>query len=567
MARRVMRRAGLEDLRARIEGETYLQNHARVFRRDIMPLLREIRPAKDAKKLLFWSPFAAWYHTLVEYFLATNLRLRGHEVTWGACNGEPTHCAMERDRFVRPACSDCFAHTSYLLQVYGLPSHRLQDHVGLAEQRAIRDQCLSLDDQALREFRYQDLPLGEHAIRFLITYFNGFVPYEEHRETARRILAGEWVATLYAERLVAKLKPDRVLMFSGNDAQHFGPFRRLLQLRVPVSTWDECAQWSDGFYFMHEACAGDVAIQSIWEKVADLPLTPKQETEVEGYLEEWRRGVVCGTRYHPSPDSDAVRLRERLRIPTDRPVLLALPNVVWDSNVVAKNVGFKDMREWIQVLLQWFVHHPEVVLVLRAHPAERKVALEKHFTRPDSTMAALVRAMYPNGLPDNVRMIPAEDDADTYVLGQLATCVCTYTSNIGLELVLRGKPTWVAGLAFYRGKGFTSDLQSADHLRKLLDLGNWGRPITAAEAARARRFLHFWVFRHAVRMPWHRRELDTYGYPFAKFRDFQFLRPGGDPQLDAIADRLIDGHPFVDLPWKTNAAWRIGSDDSWQSCP
>ena len=564
LARRVLRRVGLADVRLPFGSETHHQNHARLFRRDIARSLRGVAPASGRQRLVFWTPFSPWYHTLIEYFLATKLRLLGHEVVVAACDGEPPHCAMDRAKFVRPQCTDCKAHSDYLFQSFDLPACRLQEFVGRAEQESIADHCRGLDAGSLRAFCLDGIPLGEHAARFLTTYYNGFVELESQLETAQRILSGEWVQTLYAERMARQLTPDRVLMFSGNDAQHFGPFRRLRQMGVAVTTWDESGQWSDGFYFMHEACAGDVALEHLWQAAAPIPLTIEQEAQVTTYLAEWRRGVVCGTRYHPSPESNVPALRQRLRLPEGRQMMLALPNVVWDSNVVSKNVGFKDLREWVRVLVDWFSRHPDSFLVLRAHPAEKKVALDKHVTRADSTLSALLGAMYPKGLPENVRFIPAEDDADTYVLGELADCVCVYTSNIAMELALRGRRAWVAGLSFYRGKGFTRDLESPEHLVAALEAGGWSQPMSAQEVAAARRFLYLWVFRHAARIPWHRRERDTYAYPPVHFRDFDFLLPGGDPQLDAVVDRLLTGEPFLDVPWRSQAVWRREGQRRWQ---
>lgn len=562
LAGRALRRLGLEDLRARLEGEDVAKNHARLFRRDIAPLLAQVKPATPRRRLVCWTPFSPWYHTLIEYFLATNLRLRGHEVVVAACDGEPPHCAMDRAKFVRPPCAGCVAHSDYLLKNFALESRRLREFVGDAEQAEITERCRAMGADELRAFRLADIALGEHAARFLTTYYNGFAELVPRLDTARRILAGEWIQTLYAERMAGRLQPDRVLMFSGNDAQHFGPFRRLRQLGVPVTTWDESGQWSDGFYFMHDACAGDVALDGFWPEAARTPLSPEQAAEVGQYLKDWRRGEVCGTRYHPSPDSDPARLRQRLHLPDGQPILLALPNVVWDSNVVSKNVGFRDSREWLRTLVDWFAKHPDKCLVLRAHPAEKKVALDKHVTSEDSTLPALLRAMYPAGLPANVRLIPAEDDADTYVLGELADCVCAYTSNIAMELALRGKRAWVAGLSFYRGKGFTCDLASPAHLLELLEAGGWNRPLTPAETEAGRRFLHLWIFRHAIRLPWHRRERDTYSYPTVRFRDFRFLRPGGDAQIDGIVDRLLTGAPFLDVPWQSQAVWQVEGEST-----
>ncbi len=566
MAGQALRR-GRKSLRrweARWRGETVWENYDRLFHRDVAPLLKAPPAAEKPKRILFWSPLAPWNHTLIERFLATNLQLRGHEVITAWCDGGQPHCCMEREKFAKRDCQVCSAHGGYVLGVFQGHSRRLSEFVTPTLQAELAARCREMDAAALVAFQYAGISLGAHAARYLTSYYSGFVPLEAHLDTAQRILAGEWLYTIYAEKLMESVRPDVVVMFSGNDASFHGPFRRMRQLGARVVTWDESPQWKDGFYFAHNACAGDVPLAELWPAAAVTPLTVIEEQTLATYIEDWSAGRASAINYHPNRQSDAAALRERLRLPVGKPLLVAFSNVVWDSNVITKNVGFRDMREWVRVLTEWFAAHPETCLVLRAHPGESKIPQEAFKTRPDSTLPALVKSLFPTGLPDNVRVVPAEDDADSYVLGQLASAVAIYTTNIGFELALRGKQAWVGGLAIYRGKGFTCDLESPTHLREMLDRGGWDEPLSPDKLALAKRFLHFWVFRYAVRLPWHRRAHANL-YSEVRFKDFNFLRPGGDAQLDALAEGVLNGQPFFDLPKHSAAAWKLAGDAEWRS--
>lgn len=557
-------RKSLHRWQARWRGETVWENYDRLFQRDIAPQLRSLTPAKPARRILFWSPLAPWNHTLIERFLSVNLRLRGHEVITAWCDGGQPHCFMEREKWAKRDCLVCSAHARYVLGIFGGQLRKLSEFISPAQQQHMAAECAAMPGEILRDFTDSGIALGAQAARYLTSYYSGFVPFESHVATAQRVLAGERLFTHYAGQLAAEVRPDLVVMFSGNDASYHGPFRRLRQMGIPVVTWDESPQWKDGFYFAHDTLAGDVPLAELWPTAANQALTPPQEQELTAYLEDWSTGRASAINYHPNRESDANRLRERLGVPTDKPVLAAFTNVVWDSNVLTKNVGFRDMREWVAVLVDWFAAHPERFLVLRAHPGESKIPQEAFKTRPDSTLPALVRSLRPTGLPANVRVIPAEDDADSYVLGQMASAVAVYTTNIGFELALRGKQVWVGGLAIYRGKGFTCDLESPAHLCQMLDRGDWAALLPPEQLALARRFLHFWVFRYVVRLPWHRRPHANL-YAEVRFKDFAFLRPGGDPQLDALADCVLEGRSFVDIPKRSGAEWRVGQETRWQT--
>lgn len=550
--------------RNRLKGERSWQNYERLFDRDVALRLGQTPVPAQRLKVMFWSPLAAWKHTLIESFLATHLRLRGHEVVTAMCDGGQPHCCMERSGFKRPLCNVCEDQALYQLRAFRRPTRRLSEFVTPARQQQTLAECRQLDAAGLQACAVHGIALGLQAARYLTSYYNGFVPLEENLATAQRVLAGELLYTRYAEAVVAQERPDVVVMFSGNDASFHGPFRRMKQMGVRLVTWDESPQWKDGFYFAHNTCAGDVPLADLWPSEAATPLNAEQQAAISGYLEDWSRGKASAINYHPNPQSDEAALRERLQLPPGRPLLVAFSNVVWDSNVLTKNAGFRDMREWLQVLVDWFAAHPDCLLVVRAHPGERKIPQAAFQTRSDSTLPALLRCHYPAGLPANVRVVPAEDDTDSYTLGRMADAVTVYTTNIGFELALRGKQAWVGGLSIYRGKGFTCDLEGPAHLRQMLNAGKWAEPLPPAQGELARRFLHFWVFRYATRFPWHRRAHANL-YSEVLFKDFRFLLPGGDPALDAVAERILDGRPFVDVPPVSRAVWQFHGESRWQS--
>ena len=563
LIRDVVRSKPVVQFRRRLRGERPWQNYERLFDRDVAPRLAKVKPAAAGKRILFWSPLAPWSHTLIENTLATHLRLRGHDVLAAFCDGGQPHCCLERSGFARPLCNVCEDQSLYNLRSFQRPFVRLSDHLARAMQQEVVSKCNAMGPEELRAFVHHGIALGAQAVDYLTTYYNGFVPFEPHLDTARRLLAGEWLYTLYAERVAAQYRPDLVVMFSGQDAQFFGPFRLFRQMGIPVVTWDESAQWADGYYWFHNACAGDVPLGPLWPEARQRRLADGERAAVLKYVEDWRTGRATVLTFHPNPEGDVAALRARLNLPAEKPTLVAFSNVVWDSNVITKNVGFRDMREWVETLIAWFREHPECCLVLRAHPGEARIP-KAFLTRNDSTLAAMVAAVCPGGLPGNVRLIPAEDNADSYVLGELAAGITAYTSNIGFELALRGRQVWVAGQALYWGKGFTVDIEGPGHLRQMLDRGGWHTPLPAEQHELALRFLHLWVFRQIVRIPYRKRDRNNL-FSGVFFKDFKFLLPGGDPQLDAMAECVLGGRAFLDIPPRTAAIWRNDDSPRWQS--
>ena len=117
-----------------------------------------------------------------------------------------------------------------------------------------------------------------------------------------------------------------------------------------------------------------------------------------------------------------------------------------------------------------------------------------------------------------------------------------YASRFGLELALRGIRPWLAGAVTYRGKGFTLDLDSADHMRRLLDALGPVTPMPEDDIELARRFAYLWFFRYEVRLPL----LHPPDKRFA-LNTFDELAPGGDQAIDNICEAFVTGKPFVDM--------------------
>src|SRR5690606_13007349 len=112
------------------------------------------------------------------------------------------------------------------------------------------------------------------------------------------------------------------------------------------------------------------------------------------------------------------------------------------------------------------------------------------------------------------------------------------------ELTSMGIPTIVAGEAWIRNKGLTSDAQSPEHHRKLRDALPFGRRLDAATGERARRYAYHFFFRRMIPLPFME---PTGGWPPYRpnLQSLGALQPGATPGLDTICEGILSGRPFV----------------------
>lgn len=205
----------------------------------------------------------------------------------------------------------------------------------------------------------------------------------------------------------------------------------------------------DTDYLVEARCRLPVT-EAMFERVADL--------------ENARRGArVWGKskrlwQYVSSQGADTTRNMLGL---DNRPVVMLAANVLGDSLTLGRDIFASSMTEWITRTVQYFAKRTDVQLVIRVHPGEKLVPQAK-------SMAAVVKEALPE-LPSHIHIIGALDKINTYDLIEIADVGLAYTTTVGLETAMNGRPVISCGQTHYRGRGFTLDVHTWDEYLSVLD--------------------------------------------------------------------------------------------------
>jgi hypothetical protein len=117
------------------------------------------------------------------------------------------------------------------------------------------------------------------------------------------------------------------------------------------------------------------------------------------------------------------------------------------------------MSEWLEHTVKFFAEKSNLQLVVRIHPGER-------YTKGPSVSEIVNQTL--QFIPENIHLIEAADQTNTYDLFEIADLGLVYTTTVGLEMAMSGIPVLVAGQTHYRGKGFTFDPSSWEEYFNLL---------------------------------------------------------------------------------------------------
>src|SRR5207248_2924807 len=152
-----------------------------------------------------------------------------------------------------------------------------------------------------------------------------------------------------------------------------------------------------------------------------------------------------------------------------------------------------NMLEWCVETVRWFADHPELQLLIRVHPAE----IRGYVPSRQPIVEELQRA-FAGALPPNVFVIPPESEASTYAAMLRCDSALIYATKMGVELSALGLPIIVAGEAWVRNKGITSDVSSREEYRSVLDRLPFGERLPPDRVDRAQRYAFHYFFRRMI---------------------------------------------------------------------
>ncbi len=236
----------------------------------------------------------------------------------------------------------------------------------------------------------------------------------------------------------------------------------------------------------------------LWAAYKDLPLTESELSKVRDLFDSRQNADLWknfSRRWQVLPSQGGDQVRQSLEL-DNRPVVLLAANVIGDSLTLDRQFFSRNMSEWLERTMQYFAEHPDLQLVVRIHPGER-------YTKGPS-VAALVNQAVPT-IPENVHLISADDQINTYDLLEISDLGLVYTTTVGLELAMSGIPVVVAGHTHYRGKGFTLDPSSWGEYFEILDSFAQDPPkfqLTSEQVEISWRYAYRFFFNYPAPFPW-----------------------------------------------------------------
>jgi hypothetical protein len=158
---------------------------------------------------------------------------------------------------------------------------------------------------------------------------------------------------------------------------------------------------------------------------------------------------------------DEFQLQPRGKTDSQKRADIVVPlNYRLDTAAMCRQRLFSSVNDWMEALVNWATCHPDASMVFRQHPCEKMPAY-----RSKEDYSWISESEVPN-----IRFIGAEESVNTYDL--LAGCrvVLPYSSRVGIEAGVFGKPVILAANAYYERMAFAQVAHSKEAYFGLIEM-------------------------------------------------------------------------------------------------
>jgi len=494
------------------------------------------------------SPISNLFEGIIGY----SFRLRGYNPVALLCGKILNYCdnvSIADSKFI--SCSLCLSEQARFASCFAIKSDYFSNLISNKRKSQLKQIAYSVDLADIQNYTFSNVPIGKHVFSAVQRYTLSCEPsLHENEILFREFLLSSLITLEVTRNAIKKYNPTLILLSHGVYST-WGT-----AMEVALRDGVRCVTWGRGYIggniiLAHDASyleADRIERNNFWRM---RELTKPQVDIVLKYLQlkqAFDADVDQVCYYKRVEQLNKNEVLKSLRLEPKRKRIGMYPNIPWDGQTYSNSEAFPRFLDWVRSTIEWFKENPQVDLIIRAHPAEKRLKTDKTL----ETFESILRKSYPR-LPENVRFIgPERDEISSYLVSSVCEAAIMYGSTLGIEFAVSGHPVINAGKWYWSDKGILFDVQSPEHYRSLLEEASVGNlKMSDSMKQNAIKFAYYWFFnRHVPETVIHLKGIEFSGYKISASSE---LAPGGNEIIDWLVDCCINCKPFIWI--KDNLKW------------
>jgi hypothetical protein len=397
----------------------------------------------------------------------------------------------------------------------------------------------TIADNDLEKYVWCGISVGEHAIAGALRFFGrGTLSGEKFGYSiARQYFRAALYTAAVMEKMLSQSKYDVVVFHHGIYVPQgvIGDVCRKYGVRVV--NWNP-AYKDRSFIFSHGDSYHKTMIEESVEDCLNFEWSPDKDTALMEYLSSRRNGSNDWISFQKQSNDETTDLLKELNIDQNQPIVGLLTNVLWDAQLHFKANAFSSMLEWIFFTIDYFSRRSDIQLLIRIHPAEVLGTVpSRQFVLDEINMRWPI-------LPKNIYIVAPDDPKNTYALMNACDTVLVYGTKMSIELPCWGIPVVVAGEAWVRGKGFTTDVNSIEEYQEILSSLPKKQRMQYSVIEKARKYAYYLFFRRMIPVKFAKKNRILVPFSY-NIKSLDELAVNEDVGLDVICEGIIFGAPFL----------------------
>ena len=442
-----------------------------------------------------------------ESVLGYALKLKKCNVEFLLCDAPLSACIMatefeiDEDTYLKKGpkkiCSSCSHDSEMFLKDAGFKVNKFSDFIDLNNKKNIQDlnSIKKIDLDNVKNFKLDNISLGEHAYAGTLRYYarSDLDKKKNANAILKKYLESSILTKIAIEKLYENKIFDTVILNHGiyvpqgiihDVSKSYG----INTVNYCLGTRKKTFCFSVGETY-HKSLIYEK--NKNWE---NLELNAVTETKIDKYLHGRLFGEEDWIYFHKKPSFSLNDLCKKYNIDLEKPMIGLATNVIWDAQIDFPSNFFKNILNWLYYTIDYFIVNKDLQLIIRIHPAEI------NSTKPaKQRILDEIKKRYSN-IPENIKIIPAEDNISTYTIMQACNNVLIYGSRLGVELSALRVPVIVCGEGFIRNKGIAIDINSFKHYDEVLAKLPLENFFTEEKLNRAKKYAYHFFFRRMIKV-------------------------------------------------------------------